>query len=343
MSELTIRLNRRQILRFRQRVGMLDTRHPSKPESVRAVAWAGLQDSVPRAALLSIHARVEGAHPGSWEDPGLIQVWGPRFSAYVIAEQDLAVFTLGRLPDDQAARERAYDIVNRLRGVLGDEKMQYRDAAAELGWDSNHLRYAAPTGSVLIRWEGAGKPLIWMVSPPEVDPLDARLELARRHLHIFGPSTPRVFAEWAGIKPLRAVRAFELLSDELARVSTPIGDRWILASDESEFRQEKAQDVPVRFLPSGDSYWLLRGDDRELMVPDPRSRSELWTPRVWPGAILSGGEIVGTWRRASHRLTISPWQRFTGAVRDRIEEEAGSLPLPDLDREIEVKWDIVAG
>ena len=40
--------------------------------------WAGLQDSMPRAALLSIHARMAGTEPESWEDPSLVQVWGPR-------------------------------------------------------------------------------------------------------------------------------------------------------------------------------------------------------------------------------------------------------------------------
>ena len=62
---------------------------------------------MPRAALLSIHARVEGTEPGRWEDPSLVQVWGPRFSAYVVAQDDRAVFTLGRLPDDPPARHEA--------------------------------------------------------------------------------------------------------------------------------------------------------------------------------------------------------------------------------------------
>ena len=56
---------------------------------------------MPRAALLSIHARVEGTEPTSWEDPSLVQVWGPRFSAYVVAERDYALFTVGGLPDDR--------------------------------------------------------------------------------------------------------------------------------------------------------------------------------------------------------------------------------------------------
>ena len=33
-----------------------------------------------RAAVLSPHARVGGVAPDSWEDPALVQLWGPRFS-----------------------------------------------------------------------------------------------------------------------------------------------------------------------------------------------------------------------------------------------------------------------
>jgi hypothetical protein len=36
---------------------------PMRPESLRRAAWAGLQDGMPRAALLSLHARVEGVKP----------------------------------------------------------------------------------------------------------------------------------------------------------------------------------------------------------------------------------------------------------------------------------------
>lgn len=61
---------------------------------------------MPRAALLSIHARVEGTQPSTWEDPSLVQLWGPRFNVFVVAARDLAVFSLGTLPDDVNGRRR---------------------------------------------------------------------------------------------------------------------------------------------------------------------------------------------------------------------------------------------
>src|SRR5919197_4916117 len=109
-----IDLTRAQILAFRRHVGALDERLPPGARSLRRAAWAGLQDSMPRAALLSIHARVEQAHPSTWEDPSLVQLWGPRFSAYVVAAGDRAVFSLARFPDDARGRQVAEELAARL-------------------------------------------------------------------------------------------------------------------------------------------------------------------------------------------------------------------------------------
>src|SRR6187549_3917296 len=124
-SQMTIglELTRAQILAFRRRAAGLDERLPYGRSALRRAAWAGLQDSMPRAALLSIHARMAGTKPGSWEDPSLVQIWGPRFSSYVVAKRDLGVFTLGRLPDESVQRKRIQDIAARLRSALAGRRM----------------------------------------------------------------------------------------------------------------------------------------------------------------------------------------------------------------------------
>ena len=91
VTEPRLKVTRAQILAFRRQVGALDRRLPPGRRSLRQAAWAGLQDSMPRAALLSIHARVEGTKPSTWEDPSLVQVWGPRYHVYVVAARDLPV------------------------------------------------------------------------------------------------------------------------------------------------------------------------------------------------------------------------------------------------------------
>ena len=331
-------LTRAQILAFRRRVGALDERLSPGVRSLRRAAWAGLQDSMPRAALLSIHARVQGAHPSSWEHPSLVQVWGPRFSVYVVPARDYALFTLARFPDDGRGRQVAEDMAARLRDFLRGRRMTDREAGHGLGL-GNVLRYATTTGTVLIRWEGARAPTIWTVPPPDVDPLDARRELARRYLRVFGPTTPEAFTRWAGIGAAQGQATFDALARSLTAVRTPIGEGWILTSDEPAFRAPAGPAAEARLLPSGDAYFLLQGADRELLVPEPDRRGALWTSRVWPGAVLVAGEVVGTWRRAQAKLTVQPWRPLSPAERDAVEAEAASLPLPGVEGRIVVRWD----
>ena len=336
----SLELTRSQILAFRRRATALDERLPRGSRALRRAAWAGLQDSMPRAALLSIHARMAGTDPASWEHPSLIQVWGPRYSTYIVAKRDLAVFTLGRRPDEEEPLKRAQDIAARLAAALAGRRMTQGAAARAMGAKHhNQLRYAAPTGTVVIRWDGSRQPDVWNVPAPAMDPLEARLELARRYLHVFGPATPGAFARWAGIRPPRGIAAFETLGKSLTPVRTPIGEAWILSRDEPLFRSVPGPAAPARLLPSGDTWFLLQGADRELLVPDERQRRALWTSRVWPGALLVEGETAGTWRRAGHVLTIQRWRRLSQAEREAVEAEAESMPLPGIDRPMDISWD----
>jgi hypothetical protein len=340
LSVLLLELTRSQILAFRRRAASLDERLPRGQGALRRAAWAGLQDSMPRAALLSIHARMAGTELDTWEDPSLIQVWGPRFSAYVVAKCDLAIFTLGRLPSEAGPRKRAQDIAARLQSALVGRRMAYGAVARAMGAKHvNQLRYAAPTGTVVIHWDGSHQPEVWNVPAPDIDPHEARLELARRYVHIFGPATPEAFATWAGIGRVSGMAAFEALGTSLTQVRTPIGEAWILSQDEALFRSAPDSAAPARLLPSGDTWFLLHGAERELLVPDERQRRALWTSRVWPGALLVEGETVGIWRRAGHVLTIQPWQRLSHAQRQAVEAEAASLPLPGIARPMDVRWD----
>ena len=334
-----LQLTREQVLAFRRRVGALDARMPEGPESLRRAAWAGLQDSMPRAALLSLHARVHGVEPSTWEDPSLAQLWGPRYSTYVVAKRDFAVFSVARYPEDAKGRLRAERIAEQLHAQLGGDRAADREIAEALGAHSNSFRYAATTGTVAIRWEGARAPSVWIVARPDVDPADARRELARRYLHVFGPATADGFARWAGITRAAGSATFASLEGSLLPVRTPLGDEWLLEDDEAAVLAAETAPAAARLLPSGDAYFLLAGRERELLVPRADHRERLWTSRVWPGALLVEGEIRGTWRRAQHTVRIDAWARMTRAERAAVEAEAGSLPLPGLERPIEVVWE----
>ncbi|MHB8643501.1 MAG: DNA glycosylase AlkZ-like family protein [Gaiellaceae bacterium] len=337
-AQSRLKVTRKQILAFRRRVGALDERMPMGSESLRRAAWAGLQDSMPRAALLSLHARIAGVEPSTWEHSSLAQLWGPRYSTYVVAKRDFALFSLGRLPDSAKGRLRAERMAERLHAHLDGRRMTDREAAGALGV-GNAIRYAATTGTVAIRWEGARAPTVWTVAAAKIDAADARRELARRYVHIFGPATADGFARWAGISRRSAAESFASLEGALLRVRSPLGEEWLLAEDEPMIRAAETSAAPARLLPSGDAYFLLDGAERELLIPREDQRQRLWTSRVWPGALLVDGEIRGTWRRAQHTVRLDAWTRLSRGTRAAVEAEASALPLPGGDRPIEVVWD----
>jgi hypothetical protein len=333
-----LQLTREQILAFRRRVQALDERLPPGGDSLRRAAWAGLQDSVPRSALHSLHARMDGIAPDALADPALVQVWGPRYTAFVVPSDAHAAFTLARLPHTGRLRERALEIAARLEAHLAGRRQRVDDAGAALGVHPNALRYASLTGRVQIRWDGARQPTVWTVPPPEVDPTEALTELIRRYLHFYGPSTIDSLIRWAGIDPPSALAAFGATQSSLVATRTPLGEGWILAEDEPIFRAPATLPAPARLLPSGDPYYLLWNADRAFLVPDAAHRAELWTSRVWPGAVLVDGEIVGTWRRSRAVVIVSPWRRLSAEARAAVEQEAVALPLPDVTAPGTVQW-----
>jgi hypothetical protein len=332
MPAVPLPLTRAQILGHRRRAGLLDARRARGPDSLRRAAWAGLQDSMPRAAVLSIHARMKDTAPDAWADPALVQLWGPRFSVFAVAAEDRAVFTLGRLPEDEKGLRRAVDTADQLEEFLAGRELPFGQAG------HNALRYGAATGRLLLRWNGARQATIRVVPAPDMDPPAARAELVRRYLHIYGPSTPASFADWAAVSSRSARASLESISGELIEVRSPIGGGWILASDEASFTRDPDPPAPARLLPSGDSYWMYQGADRQLIVPAADRRRQLWTPRVWPGALLVDGEIAGTWRRTDADIRIEACRSFSPGEREAIETEATSLPLP-LTGDLRVHWD----
>ena len=70
-----------------------------------------------------------------------------------------------------------------MRTAWGNPSSQHPQGAAARAMGKGHpnrLRYAAPTGTVVIRWDGSHQPDVWNVPAPEMDPHEARQELARR-------------------------------------------------------------------------------------------------------------------------------------------------------------------
>src|SRR5256884_2523536 len=336
-------ISRENGLGFRQRATFLHRRLP--PGRLVEAAFAGLQDSAPRSAVLALHARVKDVSPSAWKDPRFAQLWGPRGAVYVVPRHDVAVFTLGRFPRDpvlgasvRAAAEKAKRAF-RIRKIRPDRAFSDR----ALGVNFRELRIASITGSLRIEWDGATTSW-WLVDPPTEAPEPARLELARRFLRSVGPSTPEEFAWWSGgwagsfgssthRELSDAQETFRSLGRELAEVELEGRKRWALRTDRS--RLEHAVPVEtVRLLPAGDPY--LASADRALLLPQPRFRSELWPKSVWPGALMVNCELVGTWRRQVGRVTVRAWRKLEPEVKEAVEEEVSRMPIESATKEL--RW-----
>src|SRR5881398_1190 len=336
-------ITRENVLAFRQRATFLHRRLP--PGRLVEAAFAGLQDSAPRSAVLALHARVKDVSPSAWKDPRFVQVWGPRGAVYVVPSRDVAVFTLGRSPRNpvlaaavRAAAEKAKRAFRKRQAQPGGS---LSDRAA--GVNFRELRIASMTGALRIEWDGATTS--WrLVEPPTEAAEPARLELARRFLRSVGPSTPQEFAWWSGGwagsygastrgELSDAQQTFRSLEKELTEVEVAGRRQWALRTDRSRLEHAVPLET-VRLLPAGDPY--LASADRALLVPQPRFRSELWPKSVWPGALLMNGELVGTWCRQVGRVTVRGWRPLEPEVREAFEEEVSRMPIESVTKE--VRW-----
>ena len=283
-----------------------------------------MQDTAPRAAQVSLHARVEDATPSAWEDAALVQIWF-RGADYVVPRADLGVFTLGCLPRDPDQRASLEAVGDDVVRALDGRTMLARDLYAEVPQHERGMgvRFAAPTGRYVIRWD-ASKIWIMPVDRPDVDIEASRLELARRFVRWFGPCTAERFAWWAGISPDDANETWQKIASELIGVNAATEERFVLATDEQRLR-DRSPISGVRLVPPDDPVLKL---DRALITEGFALRALLFparSPGYIPGGLFVDGELVGVWQRQQRRVTVHV---PPDVDEERIEAEALSLPIP---------------
>jgi hypothetical protein len=157
---------------------------------------------------------------------------------------------------------------------------------------------------------------------PADDPGSApeRLQPIRNYLRFLGPATPNDVAAFLDA-PVAEIKAH--WPEEAVEVTVDGRKGWML---KDRGKSDHDADL-VRLLGGFDLF--LQGKDRELIVPDKSRHKQLWPVLGRPGAVLSGVEIVGTWRpKAAGRtftLRLDLWAKISKAVRGQIETEAERL------------------
>ena len=325
-------VERSQVLWHRLRVNHLARRLP--PESFTLAAFAGLQDSAPRAALTALYSRVEDVSSTAWEHPTLAQTWAPRGAVFVVPRCDLAVFALGIVPRDAQLRRALKQLADKAReSIVEVRKDEGRAESDRLGpippvvvgqmprlpiW-----RLACALAGVQIRWDARSTHLL--PSPElEMDEEDARRELARRFLRSLGPAGPGRFTRWAAVSTTDAKATFDALADELVAVRWKGGSGFVLAEDVDQLARANAVSA-TRFVAFGGDPVLQPGE--ELVAADRSHRKAALPPWACTGLVLLDGRVVAAWGRSKGRLTILPLARLNPDDKRRIEAEADRMPI----------------
>lgn len=167
----------------------------------------------------------------------------------------------------------------------------------------------------------------WFGAPlPAADPREARAELVRRYMSCYGPTTADHFAEWAGVSPAQAARAWSLVEAELIEVDFDGHKAWILGRDVPRLKSPPEPEG-ARFLPPHDPYLQLR--DRSTLIPDKALHRLIWRAAGNPGIVLSSGRPVAMWRpqkKGKHlNLALEMFEPISRGERDAIEAEAAAV------------------
>ncbi|MGK8553249.1 DNA glycosylase AlkZ-like family protein [Nocardia gipuzkoensis] len=148
-----------------------------------------------------------------------------------------------------------------------------------------------------------------------------RVALLQAYFRANGPTTRTQFRDWLGSDPAAAWRT---LGTELVRVRVE-GRGLDLPEPLLDAVRSAPEAEGVVLVPPNDGY--LRQVDRRLLVPDRARRHEVWRALAAPGAVLSAGEVVGTWRyrRAENELTVTCFEPLSVRQRADAENSAGLM------------------
>jgi hypothetical protein len=159
------------------------------------------------------------------------------------------------------------------------------------------------------------------IGPPTSTASDGRDLLVRRYLGAFGPATRGDIASFTGL-PLRTL--------------DPVLERAQLRT----FRSEEGATLldvrggplpppettaPVRFLPTWDATLLVHARRTQILPEEYRPMIFNTKMPQSIGTFLANGQVAGTWRYESGRVTTNAFAPLSRGIRRELEEEAAAL------------------
>jgi hypothetical protein len=325
--------------------------------AAEAVAAIGLQEYPPGwGALAALRARSLDALPA-----GVVQVNAFRGVPYIVPAGDARIFTAALVPEDEAglkslvgsapakeAGDAGFGVGEALERVaaaaregLGGgpldrdvfhQAMRERLPDGLLPWcrgcQSHHVRpgFWRALGPLEVTVM-PGKATWALADPPSMPLEDARAELARRFLRVFGPATHTQLASWAQTAPSHAKRLFEGIRDELEPAAVEGKRGFVLAADVERLEAPPAASG-VRLLGGHDPY-VAQPDRATLVGANGALRKKLFPSVGRPGVVLADGVLAGVWRGRKQGDVLDVSVEWLGDPVDVAEEAAAIASLRD--------------
>ncbi len=320
----------------------------------------GAQAQVMSAAELQIAVRAEcsvaDVRDALWTDRTLVKTWLMRGTLHLTRSDDLPYFTaaMGRrwirirpswLKFMGVSENELWDLVDDIGAALDGTPLTREELIAIVGRKrSDHIRSVLRSG-----WGGMLKPAarngrlcfgpsrgqsvtfvsprLWLRSWHEVDPEAAIVEMARRYLRVYGPSTKNDFARWWGAWPGVGTAAWTGLANELVAVSVA-GRRLDALADDVHAMKRARITEPVQLLPLFDPY-LMGYAKRDHMLARAHTAKVSRTAGWISAVVLVEGTIAGTWTHTlgnrTLRIAIAPFGRLPAKVKAQARERAAEI------------------
>ncbi|OZM73258.1 hypothetical protein CFN78_10360 [Amycolatopsis antarctica] len=301
---------------------------------------AGLQAQAPWPPYYQLWSRIKDFEPGELAgcllDRSAVRIVVMRGTVHLVTAEDARFLRAAVQPvmdrdlsGNPTLRPKIAgidhaELVGAAVEALAAEPLTGARLGAELGrrWpdrDRSALVHAARNLLPLVQvppravWGRSGQPTFatvrqWLGAPLDPDPDLGRLVL--RYLAAFGPATVMDVQAWCGLTRLGEV--VDRLRPELVTFRTTDGRELFDLPDAP--RPDPATPAPVRYVAEFDNL-ILSHADRSRVISEEYRRRITTVNGIFPGTILVGGFVRGTWRieRAKDRaeLLVTPFEAIS--------------------------------
>jgi hypothetical protein len=295
----------------------------------------GVHAQVASSAELQLETRVAGVDVRAelWERRSLVKSYGPRGTLHLLARDEVALWAAANewgvepwYERHGFTRRKAGAILASVGRALDGRALTREELAAEVGRRDPRVRELLGSGWSHLLGPAAARGLLcfgpprgarvtfvradeWLGGWDERDPEASMLEVVRRFVRAYGPTTHAELADWLARRPGQARALLGRL--ELDEVDVEGTRRWVLAGD----TEPDGEDAVLRLLPQYDVYVVGSRPRERLMSPAARERVYSFRRGVYEGAValatvLHHGRVAGLWERKAGRVAVEAFERL---------------------------------